>query len=92
MREVLQPLAYLMLPALIIAGIIVATNVQALNYDYSGAELDTWIVSPGETLWQIASSNRGTMEIRKYIHLVEQLNDLEGPIQPGQKLLLPPPK
>ena len=92
MREAVQPLIYLMLPALIVAGIIVATNVQALNMDYDVNDLDTWIVSSGETLWQIAAVNRGNTEIRQYIHLMEQLNDLDGPIKPGQKLLLPPSK
>ncbi len=90
MREAIQPLIYLMIPALLIAGIIVATNAQALHFDYSTDELETWIVKPGDTLWQIASANRGNMGIREYIYNVERLNDLEGPIKPGQKLLLPP--
>lgn len=48
------------------------------------------VVQPGDTLWGIASDNRGSTEIRKYIYQMQQLNDIGSTIFPGQTLTLPP--
>ena len=51
--------------------------------------VETHIVQPGETLWGIATVNRGTTEIRKYIYQIQSLNDVGSTIYPGQTLILP---
>lgn len=47
-------------------------------------------VRPGDTLWEIASNHRGTMEIRQYIFKLKKVNNLnDSIIYAGQRLELP---
>jgi len=55
-------------------------------------QLEVWTVCPGDTLWSIANSHRGQMDVRKYIYQIQKLNNIKSTIYPGQELLLPPGK
>ncbi|HZK27603.1 MAG TPA: LysM peptidoglycan-binding domain-containing protein [Thermoclostridium sp.] len=47
-------------------------------------------VRQGDTLWKIASSHRGSIEIRHYIYKLKEVNNLnDAIIYAGQKLELP---
>lgn len=51
----------------------------------------THVVLPGETLWNLALSQRPGDDPRQYIHEVLRINKLGTPqLHPGQKLVLPP--
>ena len=80
----------------IVAGLICATLIIITILSSVQAQKVTavkeWTVQRGDTLWKIASENRGNTEIRKYIYQIQQLNDIGSTIYPGQTLLLPPGK
>lgn len=51
----------------------------------------TTVVQPGETLWSIASRVAPEQDPRRVIQVLTDLNALgSGPLQAGQRLLLPP--
>jgi nucleoid-associated protein YgaU len=67
--------------------LFVASNAQAKRE--APAEGAQWTVHRGETLWEIASRNRGNTEIRRYIYQIQKLNGIGTTIYPGQVLELP---
>lgn len=76
--------------ALLIALVIIFNfNNNALGF--VSPEYDTVYITEGDTLWAIATTNlkRGS-DIRKYIHDIRQLNDLEtSTLYVGQQLIVP---
>lgn len=47
-------------------------------------------VYTGDTLWSIAEREvPNTMDIREYIWQIEQLNNIDASLTPGQRLILP---
>ena len=47
-------------------------------------------VTPGDTLWDIASSRYPSADVRQKVFEIEQLNGLSGPsIEAGQRLRVP---
>jgi len=90
MKDFREAIVYLMLPALILTAILLIQDAHASDLDPQ--KLETWTVSPGDTLWAIASQHRGKLEIRRYIYEIEKLNDINGQIYPGQRIILPPNK
>lgn len=77
----------LLISALLISLVIV-NHVRAQDNGIQ-EEYETWNVRKGDTLWKIASLNRGKTEIRKYIYQIQKLNDIGSAIYPGQQIMLP---
>jgi nucleoid-associated protein YgaU len=54
------------------------------------AAAETVTVTPGDTLWDIASSRYPGADVRQKVFEIEQLNGLSGPaIEAGQRLRVP---
>jgi hypothetical protein len=50
----------------------------------------THTVQPGETLWEIASSNSNGRDVRAVIIAIKRANQMESvTVQPGQELVIP---
>lgn len=50
----------------------------------------TYVVSHGETLWEIASAHSQGEDVRKVIARIKRLNGLtSGTVHPGQRLSIP---
>lgn len=64
--------------------------VSFLNNDkYEMIGTETYIVKPGDTLWEICRNRTGGMNIEQYIYNVEELNNITANLQPGQMIELP---
>lgn len=51
----------------------------------------THVVTPGETLWDLALRHGGGQDPRRYVDEVLTINSLSTPqLLPGQRLVLPP--
>jgi LysM repeat protein len=49
-----------------------------------------YVVSQGDTLWDISIENKGDMDVRTYLYTLKKINDLgSSDIRIGMKLKLP---
>lgn len=90
MKDMRHLIVYLLIPSLLLTAVILIKDAQASDLD--PGQMEVWTVKPGDTLWTIAKHNRGNTDIRRYIYEIEQLNDINGHIYPGQTIILPPNK
>lgn len=50
----------------------------------------TYIVAPGDTLWDIAAAHSGREDVRKVVAAIKRANQLNNSVvQPGQRLVIP---
>lgn len=67
---------------LIIATLSITTRTSGNDYCY-----DTYIVQPGDTIWDIATKNcPKNMDIREWIFKVREINRVDCLIHPGQEM------
>ncbi|MBN2176184.1 MAG: LysM peptidoglycan-binding domain-containing protein [Demequinaceae bacterium] len=76
--------------SLVVAGVVLGSQAVAVG-DAGPEPTDTYSVSPGETLWEIATALRGPGEdTRDIIDEIISLNGLEGAgVRAGQQILIP---
>ena len=47
-------------------------------------------INSGDTLWTIAEQYMPSdMDIRKAVHIIKNVNDIDSQLQPGQTILIP---
>lgn len=82
------------LASLIVAPLLAVGAWSAASAATAGDEpvgpLRTVTVQYGESLWQIAASIAPEADPRDVVAAIESLNNLQGSIQPGQELAIPP--
>ena len=70
--------------------VLLSTVISAGAATTTEERTEVLVVSPGDTLWDIAMEHRTKGDIRNYIADVKKMNQLaEGTIYAGQTLLLP---
>ena len=74
----------------VVAGSLVATRAAAAGPS-SGIEVQRYVVSPGDTLWEIATGvARPGEDLRDVVQRIEVLNDMtSASVIAGQEILLP---
>jgi hypothetical protein len=75
---------------IVVAGALVATRAAAEGPS-SGTQVERYVVSPGDTLWQIASGvARPGEDLRNVVQRIELLNNMtSASVIAGQEILLP---
>ena len=69
----------------VIAGGSVATSTEGAD-----VPTETVLVSPGDTLWALASDAAGDGDVRDMMTRIERLNGLEGgQVAAGEKIFVP---
>ncbi len=70
--------------------LLVATGPEGTAVASSDSAPRTVVLQPGDTLWDLAEAYAVPgSDPRAYVHALEELNDLEGVPQAGQRLRLP---
>ena len=86
-------LAIFVLGLLIAAGVaFVLASGSSATAEQGGAPVATEriVVTPGQTLWQIAAERSADGEVRAMVDTIEKLNALEEPmLYVGQELFVP---
>ena len=87
------------LPLMLAVAALTAFALSALNIGFSpaavsaagsGAELEKVVVSPGDTLWEVAAEADPDADRYTTMERIAQLNELEGAqLQPGTELFVP---
>jgi hypothetical protein len=78
------------LPIVIAAFTAALNSGGALATGEAGANDFTYVtVSQGESLWQLAQEIAPTKDPRDVVAEIVALNNLQGELQPGQKIALP---
>jgi Tfp pilus assembly protein FimV len=75
---------------ILVGGTLVATRAAAEGPS-SGTQVQRYVVSPGDTLWQIASGvARPGEDLRNVVQRIELLNNMtSASVIAGQEILLP---
>lgn len=82
-------LALLVAGALAVAATLGATHAVASD-EASGAEFGYVVVSPGESLWSVATALDPSTDPREIVAEIVSLNQLEGSgVQAGQPIAVP---
>ena len=87
-RTTSAPSVRLMVLVVALASIflLLATRVDAVSAETT----QTYVVAPGDTLWDIAGRVAGDEDVRTVVARIRQINGLEGAtIHPGQRLTVP---
>ena len=67
---------------LLISMTVILTTIQKYTFVET-----TYIVEQGDSLWSIASNYcPDSMDLRSYIHKIQEENNIDSLIYPGQKL------
>jgi nucleoid-associated protein YgaU len=92
-RLVLGAAVVVVLVALLAAGSAWAAGSARAGDDPAGSAAPvavTWVVQPGETLWQVAEAVAPDADPRETVARIVELNDLpDASVRVGQSLLVP---
>ena len=76
-----------------LATLVLSVGAGALGVALRGAPYDgpmvTKVVVAGDSVWSLAQSVKTTRPLDEVVADIERANDLEGMIQPGQRILVP---
>ncbi len=80
-----------LLIVLMLTGTGVVTAFAAASGNHSQTELSTFVVMPGDTLWEIAVAHKPHgKDTRVYVEAIKRINGLDSSgIQAGDTLILP---
>lgn len=82
--------AALLLAAAIFAGSALFSQAQASTGEIGGVGAVEVTVTPGDTLWSIASAAQSETDIQQLITQISELNNLDSAqLAPGQVLFVP---
>ena len=71
-----------------ILAILVSITIYGIAGEQKPLQSTTYVVSDGDTLWSIASTYAKHEDIREVIFRIQQENDIENIIMPGQNLVI----
>ena len=71
-----------------VLAILISITIYGIAGEQKPLQSTTYVVSDGDTLWSTASKYSKGEDVREVIFRIQQENDIENIIMPGQNLVI----